>query len=133
MNRTFKTKIRVRYGETDRMGYCYYGNYAQFFEVARVEALRELGFSYKKLEDDGILLPVSEYSVKYKRPAYYDDELVIHTVIESIDGAKLNFHFETFNRNDELLNTSKVQLVFVDANTGRPTRPPGELAEKINS
>lgn len=132
MNRTFKTKIRVRYGETDRMGYCYYGNYAQFFEVARVEALRELGFSYKKLEDDGILLPVSEYSVKYLRPAYYDDELTIHTKIESIDGVKLNFYFETF-KDDKLLNTSKVQLVFVDAKTGRPTRPPMELETKIKS
>jgi acyl-CoA thioester hydrolase len=132
MNRNFKTKIRVRYGETDRMGYCYYGNYAQFFEVARVEALRELGFSYKKLEDDGILLPVSEFSVKYLRPAYYDDELTIHTKIESIDGVKLNFYFETY-KDDKLLNTSKVQLVFVDAKTGRPTRPPKELENKIKS
>ena len=71
----FETKLRVRYAETDRMGYCYYGNFAAFFEVARVEALRELGVTYKQLEDDGIILPVLEYQIKYFKPAYYDEEL----------------------------------------------------------
>ena len=75
-------KLRVRYGETDKMGYCYYGNYAQYFEVARVEALRELGLSYKELEDQGIALPVKDYSVEFKRPAKYDDELIIKTDVQ---------------------------------------------------
>ncbi|MDP4662751.1 MAG: acyl-CoA thioesterase, partial [Salibacteraceae bacterium] len=67
----FENKLRVRYAETDRMGYCYYGNFAAYFEVARVEALRSLGISYKKLEDDGIILPVLDYQIKYFKPAFY--------------------------------------------------------------
>ena len=70
-----KTKVRVRYSETDMMGYCYYGNYAAFFEVARVEAIRGLGFSYKQMEDEGVALPVLDFSIKYYKPAFYDDEL----------------------------------------------------------
>ena len=93
-----ETKVRVRYGETDQMGYCYYGNYAQYFEVGRVEALRSLGCSYKALEDQGIMLPVSEYNVKYKRPAYYDDELTIQTKNhrnKRIRKLNLNMKFKT--------------------------------------
>ena len=78
---TTEVKIRVRYAETDRMGYVYYGNYATYFEVARVESLRNLGFSYRSLEDEGILLPVLDFSIRYRRPAYYDDELTIKTII----------------------------------------------------
>ena len=74
-------QLRVRYGETDQMGYCYYGNYAQYFEVGRVETLRSLGLSYKQLENEGFMLPVSEFSVKYKSPAFYDDLLSIETTI----------------------------------------------------
>ncbi len=76
-----ETQMRVRYAETDRMGYAYYGNYATYFEVARVEALRELGMSYRELEDSGILLPVRDLHIKYHKPAYYDDLLTIKTSI----------------------------------------------------
>ena len=92
----FETKLRVRYAETDRMGYCYYGNFAAFFEVARVEALRELGVTYKQLEDDGIILPVFEYQIKYFKPAYYDEELRIETTIEKVKGACIFFSYKTF-------------------------------------
>ena len=81
---SFKTKVRVRYAETDKMGYCYYGNYATYFEIARVEALRSLGVSYKSLEDEGVFLPVSEFNIKYLKPAYYDDELTIHVFVKEI-------------------------------------------------
>jgi len=78
---THESQIRVRYGETDQMGYCYYGNYAQYYEVGRVEALRDLGFAYKSLEEDGIMLPVLDFQIKYLKPAHYDDLLTIRTII----------------------------------------------------
>ena len=86
MNFNFSAKIslRVRYGETDQMGYCYYGNYASFFEVGRVEALRELGLSYKEMEDQGIMLPVSHFEVDYLSPTFYDDLLTVETKIVSL-------------------------------------------------
>ena len=86
------SSLRVRYGETDQMGYCYYGNYAQYFEVGRVEALRNVGLSYKSLEETGVMLPVSEFKVKYKHPAKYDDLLLITTKIIEIKGARILFH-----------------------------------------
>ena len=84
-------ELRVRYSETDQMGYCYYGNYAQYFEVGRVEALRSIGMSYKALEESGIMLPVSEFQVKYFAPAYYDDLLRIETQIIELRGSRLLF------------------------------------------
>ncbi len=119
-----ETKIRVRYGETDRMGYVYYGNYAEYYEVGRVEALRKLGFSYKEMEDQGILLPVLEFSINYKKPAFYDDEITVKTSIKEMPGIKITFHYECFNANNELLNSGKVTLVFVNKQTNRPCQPP---------
>ena len=100
----FNAKLRVRYAETDQMGYCYYGNYAQYFEVARVETLRSLGLSYKELEDNGILLPVSDYQIKYILPAFYDEELNIKCMIKEISDFKIKFDYQTHNQNDKLLN-----------------------------
>lgn len=120
-----ETKIRVRYGETDQMGYAYYGIYAQYYEVGRVEAMRVLGFSYKDVEEKGIMMPVLEYSVKYKRPAYYDDEVTVVTTIKEMpDGVKLHFNYECFNQKKELLNTGFVTLVIVDKTTGKPCKLP---------
>lgn len=129
--RTSEISIRVRYSETDRMGYCYYGNYAQYFEVGRVEALRELGVSYKELEDDGIALPVSHYSVEYKRPAYYDDVLQVITTIVSCEGARIEFEYKVNNQDKELLCTAKTTLVFVDMKTGRPIKAPEKMRSLI--
>jgi len=128
----FETKLRVRYAETDRMGYCYYGNFAAFFEVARVEALRELGVTYKQLEDDGIILPVFEYQIKYFKPAYYDEELRIETNIEKVKGARIFFSYKTFNEKNELLNQASTTLVFVDFNTKKPINPPSDLVEVLS-
>lgn len=122
--------LRVRYAETDRMGYVYYGNYATYFEVARVEALRELGITYRSLEDEGILLPVRDYSVRFILPAYYDDELLIRTRIPELPGVRIRFTFETF-RGEELLNTAEVSLVFVDRSSGRPMRCPADVLEAL--
>ena len=119
-----KTQLRVRYGETDQMGYCYYGNYAQYFEVGRVETLRELGISYKQLEDQGVMLPVSEFSVNYKFPAKYDDALTITTHITELRGARLAFDYTITNESDQLVATAHTTLVFVAKETMRPISPP---------
>lgn len=128
---TFSTKIRVRYGETDQMGYCYYGNYAQYFEVGRVESLRALGMSYKSLEKDGIMLPVSDFSVKYYLPAFYDDELTIKTYITQIKGARIYFEYEVFNQENKLICKAATTLVFVDKNTMKPIVAPTSFISLI--
>jgi acyl-CoA thioester hydrolase len=121
---TTEIKIRVRYGETDQMGYAYYGNYAEYFEVARVEALRNLGFSYKKLEEEGIILPVLSYSVKFIKPAYYDDELTIRVTIREIPMARIHFSYEVYNEKDELTTTADTTLVFISRKTNKPCPAP---------
>ncbi len=119
-----ETKVRVRYAEVDKMGYVYYGNFATYFEVARVEMLRHLGLTYKKMEEDGIILPVSEFSMQYKKPAFYDDEITVKTTVSVRPATRIYFDFETYNSDGELLNTAKVTLVFVRQATGRPCAPP---------
>lgn len=135
MNYDFKqeTSLRVRYGETDQMGYCYYGNYAQYFEVGRVEALRAAGMSYRELEDSGIMLPVSDLTVNYHAPAKYDDLLIITTKIVSITGARILFHYEIHNESGVLISKASTTLVFVKKETMRPTSPPTEFIELMES
>jgi acyl-CoA thioester hydrolase len=126
-------QLRVRYAETDRMGYAYYGNYATYFEVARVETMRELGISYRQLEDDGIILPVAELNIKYKKPAYYDDEITIRVTIKEIPQIRFGFHYETYNDKGALLNTGFTELVFVNKLTGRPMKIPEHLVALMKS
>jgi len=126
-----ETKIRIRYGETDQMGYVYYGNYAQFFEIGRVETLRSLGFSYKSIEDQGIMLPVANLQIRYLKPALYDDLITIRTKIIGIPTAKIEFTYEIFNETDVLLTTASTTLVFVKKETMRPTSPPPSLIQKL--
>jgi acyl-CoA thioester hydrolase len=125
-----ETKIRVRYGETDQMGYAYYGIYAQYYEVGRVEAIRLLGFSYKEVEARGILMPVVDFSVQYKKPAYYDDEVTVITRIKEMPkGVRVPFEYECYNSAGELLNTGHVTLVCVDKQTNRPCSLPAWFRE----
>lgn len=124
-------QVRVRYAETDQMGYVYYGNYATYFEVARVELLRSIGFSYKKLEEEGIMLPVFEFSIKYFKPAFYDDLLTIKTIIPESPGARIKFLYETFNEKGILLNKAETTLVFISKATNRPTAVPDDLKEAL--
>jgi len=119
---SFETKIRVRYGETDQMKYAYYGIYAQYFEVGRVELLRSLGISYKKLEEEGYFLPVVNFKIHYKKPAFYDDEK---------PSVKIIFNYKTYNENGELLNTAETTLVFIDVNTRKPCQAPEFLLNKF--
>ncbi len=121
---THETKIRVRYGETDQMGFMYYGNYAAYYEVGRVELLRSTGLSYKQLEEDGFLLPVSELSIKYLQPARYDEEITVKTIVTNMPGIRINFDFELYNVRKELINTAKVQLIFMSDKYNKPCRPP---------
>lgn len=124
-------QFRVRYGETDQMGYVYYGNYAQYFEMGRVEWLRKLGVSYKQMENDGIMLPVLNLNVNYLQPAKYDDLLTLKTKLKKIPTAKIEFEYELFNEKNELLTTGYTSLVFVDMNKNKPMRCPNYLLQKI--
>ncbi len=127
----YDVKLRVRYSETDRMGYCYYGNYAHYYEVARVEALRNLGFTYKKMEDGGIILPVIDFQIKYLLPAYYDDLLTICTSIKELPAVKIKFDYEIYNEQKEKLNFGTTSLVFIDKNTRKPMKAPNKLIEQL--
>ncbi|WP_136668755.1 thioesterase family protein [Flavobacterium sp. H122] len=124
-------QVRVRYAETDQMAVVYHGNYAQYFEMGRVEWLRNLGVSYKWMEENGIMLPLVSLSMNYKKPARYDDLLTIRTIFKSQKSVKIEFDYEVFNETGELLTTGNSILVFVDAKTGRPTLPPEYLKELI--
>ena len=113
IERKFITQIRVRYSETDQMGYCYYGNYAQFLEIGRVEALRNSGFRYKEMEQQGILLPVLDFQIKYIFPAKYDDLLTIETTIVAIKGTRIIFDYEIINEMGVKIATASTTLVFI--------------------
>ena len=124
---THTLSLRVRYGETDQMGYVYYGHYAAYCEVARVEALRNLGMSYKQLEDEGIMLPVLEHHAFYRRPAYYDDLLTIEVRIARLPTSTISFQYVFYNEAKERLHTAETKLAFIRSTTKRPCRPPHKL------
>jgi acyl-CoA thioester hydrolase len=124
-------KVRVRYSETDQMGVVYHGNYAQYFEMGRVEWLRNLGISYKWMEDSGVMLPVVSLNINYKKPARYDDLLTVKTIFKSQTTVKIEFDYEIFNEKQELLTIAHSILVFVDMKTGRPVVPPDYVKEKL--
>ncbi|MFN8166678.1 MAG: thioesterase family protein [Bacteroidia bacterium] len=130
---TNEIHIRVRYAETDQMGYVYYGNYAAYFEVARVEMLRTLGFNYKELELEGVMLPVLEFSIKYFKPAYYDDLLTIKTTVPEMPGARIRFLYEIYNEKNELLNKAETTLVFINKTTNRPVVMPAKMQSVMKS
>jgi acyl-CoA thioester hydrolase len=117
-------QIRVRYSETDQMRVVYHGNYAQYFEIGRVEWLRNKGISYKSMEENGIMLPVVSLTMNYKKPARYDELLTLKTILKNKTSVKIEFDYELYNESDELLTTGNSILVFVDMKTGRPVAPP---------
>ena len=129
---TATTHIRVRYGETDQMGYLYYGNYALYYEVGRAEAIRELGFTYRQLEEMGIMMPVAELNAQYLRPALYDDLITVKTILKEMpDGPKIQFHSELYNEQGMLLNKGVTTLVFFDPATKKKTNIPQELHTRL--
>jgi len=125
------TKIRVRYGETDQMGYMYYGNYAQYYEVGRVEMLRSLGMDYAAMEASGIMLPVLELSCKFIKPAKYDQEITVKTSVDQLPGIRIHFKYELFNEAEELINIGATTLVFVDMLKNKPCLPPEDFMNRI--
>lgn len=125
------TQIRVRYGETDQMGFVYYGHYALYYEVGRVEAIRSLGLTYKDLEDQGVLMPVVRLESKYIQPARYDDLLTIKTTIETMPDRFIIFIVEIKNETEQVLNKAKVTLCFKEAGTGNQIRTPSSILQKL--
>lgn len=122
-----ETTVRVRYGDTDQMGYVYYGKYAEYFEVGRTELIRSLGLPYKKMEEEGVMLPVSELNIRYYKAAKYDDLLTIRTRVSEFPTVKLLTEYEIFNEKKELLTKGTVLLVFVSIETGRVTKIPPNM------
>jgi acyl-CoA thioester hydrolase len=123
--------IRVRYAETDQMAYVYYGQYATYLEVARVEALRSLGIRYKDLETDGVMMPVLELRTKYIRPAKYDDLIRIELSIPILPQMRIKFNYDIYNEEDILLTVAETTLVFVDMKSGRPVLTPEHITEAL--
>ena len=126
-------KIRVRYSETDQMSFVYHGNYAQYFEMGRTEWLRELGITYKNMEESGIMLPVISLNINFIKPAKYDDLLSLKTILIKKPTAKIEFNYELRNERNELLTTANSTLVFVNMKTNRPMRIPTSILEKIEN
>ncbi|MFD0962799.1 acyl-CoA thioesterase [Pseudofulvibacter geojedonensis] len=125
------TKIRVRYGETDQMGVVYHGSFAEYFEVGRVEWLRELGISYKRMEEKGVMLPVVNLNINYKKPAKYDELLTIKTRLREKPTVKIIFDYEVYDETDSLISTAETTLVFVNMETKKPITCPNFILEKL--
>ncbi|MEI8279474.1 MAG: thioesterase family protein [Bacteroidota bacterium] len=126
------TQVRVRYGETDQMGYLYYGYYALYYEVGRAEAIRQLGFTYRQLEEMGIMMPVVALNAQYFRPALYDDLITVKTILKELpDAAKIEFHSELYNEQEQLLNKGVTTLVFYDAKIKSKINMPEELLIRL--
>lgn len=128
---THTSKIRVRYADTDQMGYMYYGNYAAFYEVGRVEMLRSLGMTYRSMEESGIIMPVLELKCKYIKPALYDEEITVKVIMETMPSVRIHFRYELFNEKDELINLGETTLVFVDREKNKPCLPPRDFLESL--
>ena len=131
MSYSAKTQLRVRYGETDKMGVVYYGNYPLYFEVGRTALLREFDMTYRDIEDEGIILPVVSLNVKYHRPAHYDDLLTITTTLREMPAVKIVFDYQIHNEAGDLLAEGDTILVFTNQETRRPCRAPESLIQKL--
>lgn len=129
---SFDTHTRVRYGETDQMKYLYYGNYALYYEVGRVELMRSLGVTYKDLEEEyKVMMPVVSLQQRFVRPAFYDDLLLIRTTIRELPDKFITFHCDIFNEQKKLLNGGSVRLCFVDMTTNKTISTPDFLLNKL--
>ena len=126
------TQIRVRYAETDQMNVVYYGNYAQYFEVGRVESIRQLGYTYKDMETSGVIMPVVEMHVRYLRPATYDDLLTVKTTLRELpDNHRCEFFQDVYNEDGKLLAAGRVVLYYLDAANRQKTNIPDALKQKL--
>ncbi|MEM0939869.1 MAG: thioesterase family protein [Bacteroidota bacterium] len=128
---SFEIKIRVRYADTDKMGFAYYGNYPKYYEIARVEAFRSLHYPYKEMEDGGIGMPVLDLSIQYHHPAKYDDLLTVKVVVPEMPRARIRFLYEISNETSELINSGETTLAFMHLETGKPVKMPEKLKNAI--
>lgn len=126
-------QIRVRYGETDQMGVVYHGNYALYLEMGRIEWLRKIGVSYKKMEENGVMLPVVSMHLNYKKSAGYDDVFNVKTQLKKAPTVKIEFKYEITNEKGEILTTAETTLVFIDMKTNKPTRPPQYILDALHA
>lgn len=126
-----ETKVRVRYGETDQMGFVYYGNYALYYEVARAEAMRQINMSYRQMEERGVLMPIVNMTCKYLRPARYDDLLTVKTIIRELPASRMRFYYEVYNEAGELLNQAETTLAFIRKENGKPCAAPPWFLENL--
>ena len=130
--KNFSVDIRVRYGETDQMGVVYHGNYATYFEVARTEWLRNLGVTYKGMEENGIMLPVISLSLQFLKPAMYDDLLTVKVLLKKKPLVKIDFDYEIINQNKEKISTGNSVLAFIDMKSNRPVKCPDYILDKLD-
>ena len=125
-------QLRVRYADTDQMGYVYYGNYAAYYEVARVESFRQLGYAYKQLEKTGVMMPVLELKCNYILPAKYDDLLTIKVTIPEFPKVKIRYLYEIRNEQESVLNQGETTLAFINIQTGKPVRMPEVMGKLLS-
>lgn len=129
---THEIQLRVRYADTDKMGFAYYGNYPRYYEIARVESFRALGFPYREMEESGVGMPVLDMSIKYHGPAKYDDLLTIKLTIPEMPRARMTFLYEIKNEAGKLINSGETTLAFMNLETGRPVKMPERMKESIS-
>ena len=127
------SKIRVRYADTDQMGFMYYGNYAEFYEVGRVEMLRSLGMTYRSMEDKGIIMPVTELRCKYIKPALYDEEITVKVTIAKMPTLRIHFRYELYNEKEELINEGETTLVFIDKEKNKHCLPSADFLARLGA
>ena len=128
---TSETSVRVRYADTDQMGYVYHARYLEYLEVGRTDLVRQLGLPYAEVEKRGILMPVIDLSIKYKQPAYYDNVLRIRTTVPEMPKASFPFRYEVYNEQNQLILTAELRLAFIDKARQRPVRVPDFIREAI--
>lgn len=126
-----ETKIRIYYEDTDQMGVVYYGNYARYYEIGRTEMIRDLGFTYKQMEELGIMLPARSLKINYLKSAYYDDLLTVRTIVDTIPKVKFPIRTEIYNEKGELINSGEVVLVFYSSKTNKPVAAPKYFIEEM--
>ena len=128
----FESKVKVRYVETDQMGVVHHSNYAQYYELARTECFEACsGMTYEKMESEGVMLPILEMQSKFLKPALYNQTLTIKSIVKEKPSIKLTVDYEIYNEANELINTGKTVLVFVNKTTRRPCQPPANFMENV--
>ena len=129
---THNISLRIRYGETDQMGVVYHGNYVQYLEMGRIEWLRNLGISYREMEESGIMLPVVSITLNYKKSARYDDLIHVKTQLKKEPSVAIEFDYEITDENGDILTLATTKLAFINMKTNKPMRCPQYILDKLH-